>query len=38
MKPLKTLKAQRLTKPAVRAACDGQAEEFTVARDLWPGI
>jgi len=34
MKTLKTLKAELLAKPAVRAAYDAQAGEFAMAREL----
>lgn len=34
MKTLKTLKAQLLADPSIRAAYDAQADEFAVAREL----
>ena len=34
MKTLKTLKAQLLADPSIRAAYDAQAEEFALAREL----
>ena len=34
MKTLKTLQAQLLADPSIRAACDTQAEEFALAREL----